>query len=328
MRWRPPGIAAILAMGVVALLAHGVPGIASQPPSGEWVDDQLAAQLKADTKITIITDGQELPPGALPVEPVVTEPGHRAQPYVRDFRALALHYAKEAGIKNPKLFVRQMAAESGFQPCARSGAGAIGIAQIMPGTAKSWHVDPYIPEDSLKVAARHMAAYERAFGSYALAAAAYNAGPGAVNAAGGRVPAYPETREYVRRITNRHVELRGLSQVYRLPGGLQASFARRLYALQLDVRRHGGRLHVNEGFRSYEDQLRLWKAAKRRYGSFAGAKVWVAPPGCSNHNRGYAADLGGNLRLAHKLAAKHHLVFPMAHEPWHVEPAGLSTQSG
>jgi hypothetical protein len=226
------------------------------------------------------------------------------------------------------LFVRQMAAESGFQPCARSGVGAVGIAQIMPATARSWHVDPNIPEDALRAAAKHMARYERAYhGNYAMAAAAYNAGPGAVNAYGG-VPPYPETREYVRRITHRSVPLRGMDQVFHLPGGLTPNFARRLRALQRDVRAHGGRLRMTEGWRSYDDQLRIWRYTKKRYGGWQNARRWAAAPGCSNHGRGWAADMRGSIALAHRLAGRHGLTFPMAHEPWHVELAGIPTQSG
>ena len=102
----------------------------------------------------------------------------------------------------------------------------------------------------------------------------------------------------------------------------------RLAALMLDVKRHGGRITVEEGWRSYEDSLRIWKKAKRQRGGWKNAKAWAAPPGCSNHVRGLAADLQGDLRLAHQLAPRHGLVFPMGHEPWHVERAGIKTQSG
>jgi len=81
------------------------------------------------------------------------------------------------------LFVRQIYAESGFQPYARSWAGAIGIAQFMPGTAASLGINPYNPVQSLSGAARLMASYYHQYGSYAMALAAYNAGPGAVSRA-------------------------------------------------------------------------------------------------------------------------------------------------
>jgi hypothetical protein len=220
-----------------------------------------------------------------------------------------------------------MAAESGMQPCAVSYAGAIGIAQIMPETAKSWKVDPWIPQDALRVAAKQMARYERQLGSYRLALAAYNAGPGAVQAWGG-VPPYAETREYIRRVTDLSYPLPGMRQVFRIPQRYEPGFRTRLGALMRDVERHGGKITVEEGWRSYEDSMRIWRKAKARRGGWQRAKKWAAPPGCSNHVRGWAADLKGDLGLAHRLAARHNLVFPMSHEPWHVELAGIPTQSG
>jgi hypothetical protein len=313
-----------------ALLAAGLPGVADgNAASQEWMDAKLQTQLRLDSVVVIASgDGAEDP--AFVAEVLANKPsagaGHR--PLTRiDFRALALRAAKDAGIRRPVLFVRQMAAESGMQPCAVSGAGAIGIAQIMPATARSWKVDPWIPEDALRAAARNMAKYERQLGSYRLALAAYNAGPGAVQQYGG-MPPYAETRTYVHRITDLSYPLPGMRQVFEVPQRYKAGFRSRLGALMLDVRRHGGRLTVEEGWRSYEDSLRIWKKAKRQRGGWKNAKTWAAPPGCSNHVRGLAADLQGDLKLAHRLAGRHGLVFPMGHEPWHVERAGIKTQSG
>jgi LAS superfamily LD-carboxypeptidase LdcB len=67
----------------------------------------------------------------------------------------------------------------------------------------------------------------------------------------------------------------------------------------------------------------LYRAAKTKYGGWSQASAWVAPPGCSNHNRGYAADLAGSLGLAHQLAPRFGLRFPMAHENWHIEPTHI-----
>lgn len=88
----------------------------------------------------------------------------------------------------------------------------------------------------------------------------------------------------------------------------------------------GGRVWVVSGFRSVERQQQLWDAAVRKYGSETAARKWVAPPGKSNHNKGEAVDLGGDLRLARQLAARVGLVFPMSHEPWHVERSGFRSQ--
>ncbi len=103
------------------------------------------------------------------------------------------------------LFVRQIYAESGFQPNAYSGAGAIGIAQFEPGTAAALGINPYDPVQSLNSAARLMASYYHQYGSYAMALAAYNAGPGAVYYAtrcgGWWIYCLPsETQNYIRTI--------------------------------------------------------------------------------------------------------------------------------
>lgn len=315
-----------------ALLAAGLPGVAGgNAASDEWLDLKLRTQLELDS-VVVIASGDSNEDRAL-VQAVLAE--KRAaqaaaprRPLTRiDFRKVAMRAARDAGIRRPILFVRQMAAESGMQPCAVSGAGAIGIAQIMPATARSWKVDPWIPTDALRVAARNMAKYERQLGSYRLALAAYNAGPGAVQQYGG-VPPYAETREYIRRVTDLSYPLPGMRQVFHIPQRYTPGFRTSLGALMRDVRRHGGRITVEEGWRSYEDSLRIWNKAKRQRGGWHRAKTWAAPPGCSNHVRGLAADLKGDLALAHRLAPRHGLVFPMSHEPWHVERAGISTQSG
>ena len=315
-----------------ALLAAGLPGVADgNAASEEWLDLKLRTQVQLDT-VVIVSSGDEGEDRAL-VQTVLAEKRAAVAAAPRrpltqiDFRKVAMRAAVAAKIRRPMLFVRQMAAESGMQPCAVSGAGAIGIAQIMPATARSWNVDPWIPSDALRVAAKQMARYERQLGSYRLALAAYNAGPGAVQAYGG-VPPYAETREYIRRVTDTSYPLPGMRQVFTIRQRYTSGFRTRLGALIRDVERHGGTLRVEEGWRSYEDSLRIWKQAKRTRGGWERAKTWAAPPGCSNHVRGLAADLQGDLRLAHRLAPRHGLVFPMAHEPWHVERAGIDTQSG
>lgn len=330
MRHRTPGALAVVAMVLVLPLAHGLPGVSGgAAPSRSWMDDRLREQLRRDDQVVPITDIHEAPRevAAARAEQAAAGRPIPRKSFRRDYRKVALRAARRAGIRRPKLFVRQMAAESGFQPCVRSYAGAIGIAQIMPATARSWKVDPHIPDHALAVAAKKMAAYERQYGSYRLALAAYNAGPGAVRAYGG-IPPYAETRNYIAKITNTSHPLPGMTQVFKTPGRMNRTFERRLYALIRDVRRHGGGLHITDGWRSYHESLVIWRHAKRKHGGWQAAKRWAAPPGCSNHVRGYAADVRGSLRLAHRLAPKHGLVFPMSWEPWHVELRGLPTQSG
>lgn len=125
------------------------------------------------------------------------------------YQNVARKDAAHAGI-NPELFVRQIQQESAFNPSAVSPAGAIGIAQFMPATAREWGVNPHDPISSLDGASRLMASLRQEFGGDdAKALAAYNAGPGAVNTAinegGARWLAFlpQETQHYVHVITGR-----------------------------------------------------------------------------------------------------------------------------
>jgi soluble lytic murein transglycosylase-like protein len=99
-----------------------------------------------------------------------------------------------------QLLAAQLYAESGFNPFARSPAGAEGIAQFMPGTAAAIGLaDPFDPDSAINAQAHLMRDLLGRFGSVPLALAAYNAGPGAV-AVCGCVPPIPETTAYVARI--------------------------------------------------------------------------------------------------------------------------------
>jgi hypothetical protein len=95
------------------------------------------------------------------------------------------------------LLAAQLFQESGFNPFARSVAGALGIAQFMPGTARAYGLrDPFDATSAIDAQAHHMRDLLRAFGSVPLALAAYNTGPGRVRACG-CVPPIPETQSYV-----------------------------------------------------------------------------------------------------------------------------------
>ncbi|AWB50902.1 hypothetical protein HYN69_19505 (plasmid) [Gemmobacter aquarius] len=86
--------------------------------------------------------------------------------------------------------------ESNYTQEAVSHAGALGLAQLMPGTADYLNVDPSDPIENLDGGARYLLEQMAAFGSLELALAAYNAGPEAVRKYDG-VPPYAETQSHI-----------------------------------------------------------------------------------------------------------------------------------
>ena len=111
---------------------------------------------------------------------------------------------------DPALLKGLVSQESGFNPSARSGAGAVGLTQLMPGTASALGVtNPLDPAQSLQGGAKYLREQlDRFGGDQTLALAAYNAGPGAVQKYGG-VPPYAETQNYVTSVMSKAAAFRG-----------------------------------------------------------------------------------------------------------------------
>lgn len=139
------------------------------------------------------------------VRPYQDHPDHvslKRPGYTGQYRGPYVTMAREAALRNgvpEDLFLRLVQRESNWNASARSPKGALGLAQLMPATARELNVDPLDPYQNLDGGARYLARQYRTFGSWRLAVAAYNAGPGAV-VKYGDVPPYKETRNYVRAI--------------------------------------------------------------------------------------------------------------------------------
>jgi soluble lytic murein transglycosylase-like protein len=140
--------------------------------------------------------------------------------FVPDAYAPLLARAAQRWNVSAALLAAQLYAESNFNPFAESRAGAQGIAQFMPGTARALGLDdPFDAAEAIDAQAHLMRDLLRRFASVPLALAAYNAGSGAV-ASCMCVPPYPETQGYVARI------LGLLGGVGELAGGLEVRLVR------------------------------------------------------------------------------------------------------
>jgi hypothetical protein len=124
--------------------------------------------------------------------------GRQAEERRRTIFPMVYRAACEVGLP-VGLFDAMIMQESRYRPTAISPKGAIGLAQLMPGTASQLGVDAYSLLDNLRGGARYLKSHVTKFGRYDLGLAAYNAGPGRVQR-NWAVPRIAETQGYVRAI--------------------------------------------------------------------------------------------------------------------------------
>ena len=121
-----------------------------------------------------------------------------------------IQHAADVGGIDAELLHAVVQAESAYNPHAVSPKGALGLAQMMPETARAYGVsDALKSADNLRASARHLRDLLDHFGDIDLVLSAYNAGAGAVKKYGG-IPPYSETRAYVPRVSGRYEELKRL----------------------------------------------------------------------------------------------------------------------
>lgn len=123
------------------------------------------------------------------------------KPFAREIERAA----RDAGI-DPVLVHVVVQAESGYRQEALSPKGAVGLMQLLPGTAARYGVDPaHSAQANLKAGASYLRDLSRMFNAQLdLVLAAYHAGEGSVRRSGNRIPAFPETQKYVRSLLEKY----------------------------------------------------------------------------------------------------------------------------
>lgn len=186
-------------MGLVVMISLALP---SSLAAGEIIGSKSRTQLFKSQTGVLDTRANEQYNSAIRLTPprVITPTKWGDGSYDGAYRGPFLDMARNAALKHGvpvDLFLKLVQQESGWNAQARSHKGAMGLAQLMPQTAAYLGVNPNVPEENLEGGARYLAEQYRAFRSWRLALAAYNAGPEAVKKYGG-VPPFQETQNYVR----------------------------------------------------------------------------------------------------------------------------------
>ena len=177
--------------------------------STEKLDERYQLFLKGGQPF----DSSQLPsPAATVKSPVLRYLSQH--PNLKKYEPLLSQAAREFNL-DPALLKAVMAAESGFNPAAVSPKGAVGLMQILPATAERYGLQPDVkqtigkkladPKTNIRLGARYLRDLQKLFPNQPeLVLASYNAGEGAVQRYGNRVPPYAETRNYVQVVTQFH----------------------------------------------------------------------------------------------------------------------------
>ncbi len=165
------------------------------------MEESLAKQ-RASVQKQAETAGISIPWTAAPVRP----PAPECEPIQEPKLSKMIEDASAKHDVDKKLIHEVARQESGFRPCAVSDKGAEGLMQLMPDTQKQFSVeDPFDPKQSLEAGAKLLKQLlDRYGGDVSKALAAYNAGSGRVDQAGG-VPDILETKSYVFSILGRYL---------------------------------------------------------------------------------------------------------------------------
>jgi soluble lytic murein transglycosylase-like protein len=161
------------------------------------LDQKTAAETSADHATEV-----KIPSGMLPRKISTSNPA---------LDALILEAASRFNL-DPYLILSVMNQESGYNPSAISPKGASGLMQLMPETAVRFGVrNIFDPRENVMAGASYLRWLLDRFGDVRLALAGYNAGEGAVEFYGNRIPPFQETQNYVQIIYTRYTRLRGTS---------------------------------------------------------------------------------------------------------------------
>jgi Transglycosylase SLT domain len=177
----PAGVQTVGSEAGFQLVSHGI-----------WGEPKPQTQAEL---VPLVPNGPRIASQLRSKRPHGAAPNFRRAAYLPHVFAAEAHYRLPAGLLDALIWT-----ESRYNPLAISNAGAAGLGQLMPGTARELGViNRFDPRANLWASARYLRQMLDKFGMVHLAVAAYNAGPGAVKRAGG-IPLNGETPSYVRNV--------------------------------------------------------------------------------------------------------------------------------